>query len=228
MPNTKADLFNQAALAINNSLADSGVRDQVAAYGYSVDKLNEGRALLDAAQAASNDQLAAAGEQQQATAAFQQANIAARDAYQALAKVARATCDKASQTMLGLSGRVPQSTSGFLTAAFTLFDNAPRVPALANFGYDEAKLTAGRGLIRALQTADQAQEVAKGTAQQATGAQQAAVKALDAWLAQYLKIAKVALRTDAQQLEKLGVAARTSKTAAQKAAASGKPPIPQA
>lgn len=208
---TKADVLTQAALAINNSLNDSGIRDLVAGYGYSVEKLNEGRALLAAAQAASNEQVAAAGAQQQATVAFQQAEIAARDAYQALAKVARATLDKASLTMLGLSGRAPQSTSSFLTAAFTLFDNAAQVPLLANYGYDAAKLSAGRGLISALQAADQAQEVAKGAAQKATGSQREALKALSGWLAQYIKIAKVALRTDPQQLEKLGVMVRISK-----------------
>ncbi len=38
------------------------------------------------------------------------------------------------------------------------------------------------------------------------------------WAAQYLKIAKVALRGKKQLLEKIGVTARTSKTAAQRAA----------
>jgi hypothetical protein len=38
------------------------------------------------------------------------------------------------------------------------------------------------------------------------------------WVAQYLKIAKVALRGKKQLLEKIGVTARTTKTAAQRAA----------
>jgi hypothetical protein len=38
------------------------------------------------------------------------------------------------------------------------------------------------------------------------------------WVAQYLKNAKVALRGKPQLLEKIGVTARTSKTAAQRAA----------
>jgi hypothetical protein len=38
------------------------------------------------------------------------------------------------------------------------------------------------------------------------------------WVAQYLKIAKVTLRGKKQLLEKIGVTARTSKTAAQQAA----------
>jgi len=41
---------------------------------------------------------------------------------------------------------------------------------------------------------------------------------MNEWVAQYLKIAKVALRNKRQLLEKIGVAARTTKTASQRAA----------
>ena len=56
-------------------------------------------------------------------------------------------------------------------------------------------------------------------AQQATREQEAALSALNDWTAQYLKIARVALRDKKQLLEKLGVAARTTKTKAQRGAA---------
>ncbi len=56
--------------------------------------------------------------------------------------------------------------------------------------------------------------MAKGAAQQATQDQDAALAAMSEWVAQYLKIAKVALRGKKQLLEKIGVTARTSKTAA--------------
>ena len=60
--------------------------------------------------------------------------------------------------------------------------------------------------------------MAKGAAQQAAQDQDAALAKMSDWVAQYLKIAKVALRGKKQLLEKIGVLARTSKTAAQKAA----------
>jgi hypothetical protein len=60
--------------------------------------------------------------------------------------------------------------------------------------------------------------MAKGSAQQATEDQDAALAAMSDWVAQYVKIAKVALRGRRQLLEKIGVLARTSKTAAQQAA----------
>ena len=89
---------------------------------------------------------------------------------------------------------------------------------LADFGYDADRLAAERAKIEAFDTANQAQEMAKGAAQQATQDQDAALAKMNEWVAQYLKIAKVALRGKKQLLEKIGVTARTSKTAAQKAA----------
>jgi len=219
MPAKKSELLKRAAQAIDNSLADPGIRDVVADYGYSEETLRAGRALVDAAQAAGSARLVAAGQQQQATAAFNLALAPARDAYQTLAKLARATCDKPTLTALGLVGREPQNIGGFLKVAFDLFDNAPQVPALASrFGYNVEKLAAERAKISALQVADQVQGTAMGAAQQATARQKAAFDALHAWTAQYIKIARVALRADAQQLEKIGVAARTTLTAAQRAA----------
>jgi hypothetical protein len=163
------------------------------------------------------------GRQLQATAAFAQANEIAREAYQALAKLARASCDKPTLTVLGLVGPEPRATGEFLKAAFHLFDAAPQVPALnERFGYNAEKLAAERAKISALQTADQEQGSLMGAAQKATQIQQAAFEALEDWLAEYLKIAKVALREDPQQLEKIGVVARTAKTAAQRAAAAKK------
>jgi hypothetical protein len=126
--------------------------------------------------------------------------------------------DKAQLSALGLPGTMPLNTAGFLAAAYTLFDNARTLPALADYGYDSPKLQSERLKIAAYDTANQQQEAAKGAAQQATREQDAALQALNDWTAQYLKIAKVALSGKPQLLEKIGVVARTSKTAAQRAA----------
>jgi len=217
---TIASQLNSAQLAISNSLSDPEIQSLVAQFGYPADKLNEGKALYDCALSAVNAEKAAAGTQQEATRLLDQAEESARDAYQALAKVARAVFgkDKAQLNALGLSGSTPKDTAGFLAAAYTLFDNARTLPALADYGYDSPKLQSERAKIAAYDTANQQQEAAKGAAQQSTREQDSALQALDAWTAQYLKIAKVALREKSQLLEKLGVLARTSKTAAQRAA----------
>ncbi len=214
-----AGQLNAAQLAINNSLADEEIQALVSGFGYSSGGLQAGCELVERAQAAIQAQKLAAGAQQDATRAVVDAKTTAADAYQALAKVARATCNASQLTALGLSGKMPADTAGFLAAAYTLFDNALTLGSLSDFGYTTEKLTAERGKIVAYDQLNQRQEAAKGAAQQATREQEAALQALNEWTAQYLKIAKVALREKPQLLEKLGVTARTSKTTVQRAAA---------
>ena len=54
---------------------------------------------------------------------------------------------------------MPLDTAGFLAAAYTLFDNARTLPALADYGYDLPKLQSERTKIAAFDTANQQQEV---------------------------------------------------------------------
>ena len=121
---------------------------------------------------------------------------------------------------------MPKTTAGFLNAAYTLFDNAAKgdiaadsksdAGTLADYGYTKARLTAERAKITALDKMNQAQEAAKGEAQNAGRDQQAALKELNEWMAMFIKIAKVALRSKREYLEKIGVLARSSKTKAQR------------
>ena len=220
---TIASQLNSAQVAIHNTLADAGILTAVAAYGYSVEKINAGKGVYDRAVAAVNAQIAATGAQRETTAAMESARKEAYAAYQSFAKVARAIFvqDKARLIRLGLTGAMPKSTAGFLTAASALFENAsaPEVQSLlANYGYDSARLQGERALISAYETADRNQEQAKGAAQQATRDQEAALKELDLWTGQYIKIARVALRDKKELLEKLGVRALSGKTAAQRGA----------
>jgi hypothetical protein len=210
--------LNAAQLAITNSLADPEIKAAVAQFGYTPAKLNAGKKLYDAALAAVNAQRSGKGDQKTATADLKAAEKAARDAYQAAAKVARATLDKDGLATLGLTAKEPRDTAGFIQAGYTLFDNAAASGLLADFGYDAKRIAAERAKIAAFDTANQAQEMTKGAAQQASQNQEAALTKMNEWVAQYLKIAKVALRGKKQSLEKIGVTARTSKTAAQQAA----------
>jgi predicted pyridoxine 5'-phosphate oxidase superfamily flavin-nucleotide-binding protein len=214
---TTAQQLNAAQLAIVNSLADPEIKAAVAQFGYTTAKLNAGKRLYDTALAAVNAQNSGKGDQKAATADLKAKEKDARDAYQAAAKVARATLDKDGLAKLGL-GKEPRGTAGFIQAGYTLFDNAADSGLLADFGYDADRLAAERAKIEAFDQANQAQEMAKGAAQQATQDQDAALAAMNDWVAQYLKIAKVALRGKKQLLEKIGVTARTTKTAAQRAA----------
>ena len=203
-----AQQFNVVQLAISNSLNDSEISEAVAEFGYTESRLREGLALYEAALAAVNAQKLDRGDQKVSTAEMQAAHRVARDAYQAAAKIARATLDEGALTTLGLIGSTPRDVAGLLQAGFTLFDNAAQSGLLADYGYTPQRLAAERAKIEALDAANQAQKRAMGAAQQATQDRDAALAHLNEWVAQYLKIARVALRDRPALLEKLGVSAR--------------------
>jgi hypothetical protein len=229
MPQTQSTISGQLEVAqkvIANTQADDEIKALVAAYGYNDEMLNEGQQLYEAAQAAYNAQAKAEGAQLRATQDFTAAQAQAVKAYQDLAKVARAAINPAELTTLNLGGAMPKKTADFLAAAKRLFANAADVSALAKFGYDAAKLEAESAKISAFEAANNRQDTARGETQEATQAQTAALTALNKWTAQYIKIAKVALN-GTQLSEKLGVIARTSPTAAQRAASKKQtPPTP--
>jgi len=215
--NSIAQQLNACRVAVSNTLADAEIQAMVAAYGYTAQKMAEGQQIYDAALAAVNEQVAAAGAQRQATARLKTAEKEARDAYQSLAKVARAIFagNPTRLSALGLTGVMPKDIAGFLAAGYTLFDNALTneeiKTALLPYGYPEAKLQSEKARIAAYDGANQTQEAAKGAAQQATREQDARLKEMQEWLAQYIKIARVALRGKKQLLEKIGVPARTTR-----------------
>jgi hypothetical protein len=223
---TIASKLNAAQVAISNSLSDNGMLKLLAEYGYTAARLKEGQKLYEAARQAVNVQKNLAGEQQFKTSEVNKITKGAYDAYQALAKTARAIWlrDKHRLAALGLTGKMPKTTAGFLAAAYTLFDNASTdadaAKSLSDYGYTKAKLASERAKIMAMDKMNQIQEAAKGEAQNATRDQNKALKALDEWLARFVKIARVALRNKREYLEKLGVLARSGKTKKQRRAPS--------
>lgn len=203
--------LNAARVAIDNTLGDAGIQARVAAYGYGPDKMAEGKQLYQQAMSAVNAQRIAAGGYRESTANARRAQATAKRAYQNLGQLARAAFihHKSHLAALGLTGPMPRTGAGFITAANALFENALKVAEiqklLADFGYDPDRLQKEQAQIAAFVSAMLAHEVAKGSAQQATRDQDAALEALRNWLAQYIKIARVALYDNKELLEKLGV-----------------------
>jgi hypothetical protein len=219
-----SERLNFARMVIMNTISNVEIQKLVGEYGYNSNKMKEGKKLYDTAMESVNKQIASVGAQYQATEKLEIAEKEAKEAYQKLAKVSRAVFSKAASrlAMLGLKGLMPQATAAFLSSAFTMFDNALNVneikSALSAYGYSKEKLEKERLKIVGYDNANQVQESAKGSAQQATHEQDKAVSALSDWVSQYTKIAKVALKGREQLLEKLGITARTSKTKAQRSA----------
>lgn len=221
--------LNKAQIIIGNSQQNSEIRDLVAARGYTATVLLEGQYLYEAATKAVDAQAAAAGEQLLATDRAEAAERAARASYQRLAQTVRAIfpANSPQRKALEITGPMPQESAAFLAVATTLFNNASRIGdiavVLAKYGYNEQTLRDEHALITVYQQALQAQALAKGAAKQATRGQNEALTALQQWMAQYLKIAKIALRDQPELLKAIAFPATKRRAAAQNSGQAANP-----
>jgi hypothetical protein len=221
---TTDEQLGAAKLLIDASLADAEIKALVGARGYSAEKLAAGRQLFEAAEAAVSAQNLAESAQLAATAALAAAKTQAIAAYQALAKTARAVLPPTDLPGLSLNKAMPQGANAFSAVAGELFANAASIASLTEYGYDPATLAAERAKISAFEDANRLQETAKSQTISASVTQKAALTALNQWTAQYIKIARIALRAQPEMLKRLGVVSRVGPTAAQRAAHKKTPP----
>jgi hypothetical protein len=174
-------------------------------------EMAEGQRLRAAASQAVDAQAAAAGAQRLPTERARVAEKRARASYHALVQTVRAIFppNAAQRKALEVTGPMPDDTAAFIAMATTLFNNASAIPdiatALEKFGYTLQTLDEERKIIAEYQHADQAQVLPKSAAKQATRVQNEALAALQQWIAQYLKIAKIALRSKPERLKALGI-----------------------
>lgn len=215
LPDRIDDQLNAARVALDNAETDADLQAGLAAYGYDAAALADGRARLDAAQAAQDDVSREYGEQYEATDALAQTREAAEAVYGphlALARVAF-RADRDARTALALGGRRRATTAGWIEQAEQFYANAigdADVEAgLGRFNVTPADLEAGRDAVAAVAAANAEQEREKGEAQKATETRDEALDALQDWMVDFRDVARVAFRDDPQQLEKLGLLARS-------------------
>lgn len=202
----------RAERAIDGTEANPAIIAAVETRGYPQARRAEGKALLSAAQTRLTQAGTARAVKTSATGDKEAVETAARRAYTDVAETIRAVFPaRADREMLGLSsGVTPARVADFLRNADALFAGIAAAPAplqatLAEFGYSAATLATEKAKISALHDALIAQQTAKGAAQNLTPAQWESLDLLDAWVSQYLKIARIALRNQPQLLEQLGV-----------------------
>ena len=216
--------LNNAHLAIRNAQRNEVIAAALAGRGYGETELADGLTLYNAADIAVDHQDTTEGEQLEASANYKGSRAKARGAFQEMARTCRALWlrQPARLTKIGLDKPMPHADADFLKAGRTLFkaenyDQGMRVQ-IGKHGYNAQKFTSDLAKIEALDAANQTHESAKADAKQAVKDQNAALRDMDYWLAQFLKIARVALADKPTLLGKLGVLVRSSRTKAQKQA----------
>ncbi len=200
----------EAQVAIDNSLNIPAILNAVSVFGYDQPRLQAARALYDEVMELVAAQKREYGDQYEATAVVNAAWETADLAYKRTLKVCRILFkgNASAAGALNLSGSRKKSLSGWLEQATTFYTNLLNTPdfitALAEFGYDQAKLEAEAALVQAVYDANAVQDKERGEAQEATLVRDAKLDELDEWVARYKQVAQLALEDSPQMLEQLG------------------------
>ena len=193
-----ANDITDAQQVIETAKTDAELKPLLEDKGYDAAEMDKGAVLQSAAQAAYNGRQKASGKQKEATALAIAVEKSARVTYSDFRETARALyAEEADVAKLGLKGKVPADLQKFITAARASYSGAkdePYASRLAKRGFKPADNANAEAQLKALATADAEQETAIADAQQATKERDAAYEALMAWMNEFKRIARVALR----------------------------------
>lgn len=205
------EFLTSANTIIHNTKNDPEILSKVAKFGYSLEKILEGEQLLRQAEELNKNSISKKGDKENLTDEFNKIYKEAKMVYSNFRKVAKAIFlkEKGKLEQLGLNDKVPQSYAGFISKCNILFENSLSDEEiknrLAEYGYNEEKITKEREKINQLIEIYLRKESAKGDAQQLTVEKGKAFEKLHRWISQYIKIARIALSDNRETIEKLGI-----------------------
>ncbi len=187
-----------AQVAIDWVLADVGLQDIFAPYGYDSARMLQGKALHDTAQALAQRQGARAGDQRRARKTRDATQAQARAFFMGQLALARAALrdDPGAAQVLDLGAR-KHTSAGWLMQAQQFYANALNDAAilakLAVFGITREQLELGQSQVDAVAAGIVVHQQHKGVKQETTRARDAALAALDRWMRDFNTAARVAL-----------------------------------
>ena len=214
-PYSIKNILMRAELVIAGHQSDPDIQSALLPFNYDTAAVNSLDSQLTSARALVAATTQSRGAQRGTTQQLKDTFTAARSATATFALVCRELLknEPGALASLGLTGgAAPQALAAFLLYADSLFTNALSASAtikakLATRGYDATRLVSEKAKIDALHAANQAQEQAKGTAQDLTPQQKQTLTDLDDAIMLYRKLARRALKGRLQLLEKLGIKA---------------------
>ncbi|ASC73404.1 putative TPR repeat domain protein [Halomicronema hongdechloris C2206] len=163
-------LLHQAQVAINNALNHEQILTTLSDFGYTADRIQQGKALYAAALNAQATQQRKAGAQRSATAELEANRAVANATYMRLLKIARVAFrgDVGIATQLSLNGQRKRPLAGWLAQANQFYTNALANAAVLEgfsaFGITADKLQAGLAQVQAVAASNLSQEREKGEA----------------------------------------------------------------
>lgn len=224
-----SEFLLSAQVMIINALSDSMIKKALEGYGYAEEKLLAGKKLYDEIIVLDNLRKMKYGERIAATAELNNAWETAKQQYMQTLKITRVAfrenvkADKA----IFLHGVRKRTLSGWLLQARVFYDNilndGELREILSRYGYSSERLRQESALLDQVVDKSFQQKKEIGEAQEVTEARDKKIDELAQWISDLRAVAKVAMADDPQQLEKLGILARTSPVSkSQKPAESGR------
>ena len=210
--------LNQAEEMLGIASTDPEISEELARYGLEASRFEEGRAYLAEASARETDQRTLLGAQVASTKImeknfqrFSKKFVTDRRMVQTVVP-----SDDPLFVELRLHLKTEASREGLLRQAIHFYQEVgahEAVGALLNteYGLSASAFDVRRDELSALLQFMQKQQLLIGQARVATRLRKEAMEELDAWMGEFISIARVAFKGNQQQLTKLGVAVRTGR-----------------
>ena len=212
---SKEEILHQAGLRINNSLGDDEIKNAVAGLGYTEEKLNQGKTLLNDSLNLYETQLKEYGDMDAAQDKLKTIRKGAYGNYITHLTIARIAFKNDVQAIstLELSGTRATTLSGWLSQARNFYNSLLASEewklAMAGYGQTQAKLVESLENVEGVARAAENVKKEMGDAQNATQERDMKFEELTEWLGDYDQIAEIALAGKPQLLEKIGIVVKS-------------------
>lgn len=205
------DRLAAAYVAITNALADPYLQEQLATYGYTLERIEAGKALYEQVRTLHHEQHNTYGELSKANSALEALRDDANATYMHCLRTARAIFrnDPGAYQKLALAqsrermyARWMEQAQKFYRAA--LSDHAI-LAQFARWGISQHLLEDGKTQLDAVHATNASRQNKMGMAQGSTSTRNRAMRELDRWMRDFIAVARIALRNQPQSLERMGI-----------------------
>jgi hypothetical protein len=187
------------------------IQDKMSVYGYTPERISEGKQQLDMVTGLMSAQVGEYGDWYVATDEQDKYRKSTYADYMVTIKVVRVAFNGQPELLqrFNATGKRSRSLSGWLRDARILYTNLLNNPdamsVIARFGYTPDRLNRELANVNEVENLHSKQLSEKGGAQQATLERDAAFDALYKWYGEFRAIARIALFDKPQLLEALGI-----------------------
>ena len=196
--------------AINNALGNPALAARIAMRSYTAEKMNHGKDLLHKATADYDLQTREYGEAYEAQDSFTKQWEYSVNAYADFRGIARVVCkdNRKWYAFIGLPGALKRPRGEAINQIRSTYNNVLSsdeiLLAMEPYGYPQSTVLEMKMAIEALDSLKMIRDKEETEAQDATRNRDASMEDLDQWMADFLIIARIAVKGQPELMELLG------------------------